>query len=235
MIYVLIPAFNADAWSDSFIEGLNQEAEQLEGLCLVFVDDGSATPFVDSHRKSLARLKAQSRILRHPINRGQGLALRTGIVSTLRSARADDLWVTFDADEQHSPRLISQGVNRIRESGDDILFGNRFMAGSKIPRLRRAVLGLATLLERVITGLNLTDSHHGFRVFGRRAAEALAQGTSDRMSHATEFKILTRAKGLRFSEFPAEISYSDQSQKSGQDNLEAIVILREIIERWIYR
>src|SRR5574344_1022653 len=88
-VYIIIPCYNEDpAVVRKTVTGL-----QGHPWHVVLVDDGSKVPLAEA----VAGLPAT--VLRHPINRGQGAALQTGMdYARLHNA---DAVVHFDADGQH--------------------------------------------------------------------------------------------------------------------------------------
>lgn len=160
--------------------------------------------------------QAGATVLRHLINRGQGAALRTGIVYALEQGA--EIIVTFDADGQHQVDDIARLVGPIRAGEVDVTLGSRFLQdGTNIPPLRRKVLQLGVLFTKVFSRIKVTDTHNGLRAFSRMAAKKI-RIVQDRMAHASEIlDEITRHK-LRYREIPVTIIYSYYSKGKGQKN-----------------
>lgn len=240
---ILIPAFNVAPWNEAFCALFRAACEELRRQCgteaiVVFVDDGSDRQGtqLDDHMPLFLDLGLNATLLRHPINRGQGSALQTAIEVAKAPAVSADIFVTFDADGQHHPRDMVTLVKRLLDSKANIVFGDRFSSemfkSSGMPAARRAVLGLARWLDRVITGLNLNDAHNGFRAFDRKTAEVLDL-RCDRMAHATEIKSTVRQHKLKYAEAAVSITYTQETLAQGQSNLNSVIVLREIVEGWL--
>src|SRR5215510_4470774 len=88
-VSVIIPAFNEDASIASVVSGLRAVAAWRE---ILVVDDGSAD---ETGAKAAA---AGARVVRHPYNKGNGAAVKTGI----RNATGTFILI-IDADGQHPP------------------------------------------------------------------------------------------------------------------------------------
>jgi len=186
------------------------------GWSIVVVDDGS--------RDNTAKLAAQPgvMVLRHPINRGQGAALQTGIEYALR--RGARSIVTFDADGQHHAPDIESLVAALATA--DIALGSRFL-GKEIEGAssrRVALLKTATLVSNGLSGMKLSDAHCGFRAFRASAAPKLTI-TQDRMAHASELLRKIGKSGLRVTEVPVTVRYTEHSISKGQGGLQAVRIL----------
>ena len=90
-------------------------------LCLgnvVVVDDCSEDATAEN------AMAAGARVLRHPINLGQGAALQTGIEYALKNN--SEFIVTFDADGQHDANEIIPMLRVLQESQSDLVLGSRF-------------------------------------------------------------------------------------------------------------
>lgn len=233
-ICVLMPVYNEGPRVGETLRRLRALAPTLGGIEVVLVDDGSRTPL------STDVLPAPSStfsivLLRHLINLGQGAALETARQVALGRGPFE-AYVTMDSDGQHRPEDIPALVAALH-GGADVAFGNRFLGGSNVPAIRRAVLHVATLFERVVTGLALKDAHNGFRAFNGKALE-LCVITQGRMAHATEIKQRIAAgkrdNGITIAEVPVSIDYSTATLQKGQSSLGAFTILKDLVFRYLF-
>ena len=212
-VWVVVPCFNEAPVVRQVLSGLLSHFPNV-----VAVDDGSTDHSASEIRKSGARL------VRHPINMGAGAAMQTGVDFALHDA-ATRYIVTFDADGQHRVEDAVAMVQRIRESGVQVLIGSRFLGADSVGMSvgKRLLLKAATHFERATSGIQLTDAHQGLRVFDRSFAEALDLKTAD-MAWASEF--LQRMSEVRatFEEFPVTVAYTDYSRAKGQRSVNSINI-----------
>lgn len=194
---------------------------------VVVVDDGSR-----DHTAATAST-AGATVLQHCINLGQGAALQTGIDYAL--ARGAAFVATFDADGQHRPNDIFGLINRLEETGADVALGSRFLGQTEgLDPLRRRVLQMAVVFQRLTSGARLTDAHNGLRVFRRNAA-ALIRIRQNRMAHASELIAQIMAHHLRIVEAPCTIRYTAYSRAKGQKLTGAAEILLDLVIRRMYR
>lgn len=201
---------------------------------IVLVDDGSAKPLSVETGGFTGSIRGVY-LLRHEVNLGQGAALQTGLEFALK--RLDcKYFITMDADGQHLPEDLPRLMNAILNGGKDIVFGNRFDKSVKVnpPLSRRLLLKAAVVLERHISGLNLSDAHNGYRAFNRKCAEAVRL-EQNRMAHATEFKQIVRRNGLVFGEVPVSIVYSDETLAKGQRNIGSLFILKDLLKAYLFK
>lgn len=188
---------------------------------IVCVDDGSSD---DSARE--AELGGAV-VVRHPINLGQGAALRTGLDYALQDERAE-FFVTFDSDGQHRVADALSMVTRLDEEPVDIIVGSRFLDDrTQAGLLKKLVLKLAIQFERMSTGVRLTDAHNGLRAMNRTAASAI-EIDQNRMAHASEIVAEIGRKKLRYAEQPVHVIYTDYSKSKGQSIWNSINILNDL-------
>ena len=167
-------------------------------------------------------------VLRHPINRGQGAALATGIAAALRLGAK--IIVTFDADGQHDPADLDEMTEPIRSGRADIVLGTRFDPSkpSDVPGGRRLLLKLGVWFTRIISQVRVTDMHNGFRAISAEAAAGL-RIRQDRMEHASEILDEIRRNHWRYVERPVRVRYTEYSMTKGQKNHEALRLALRIL------
>ncbi len=188
---------------------------------IVCVDDGSS----DSSAREASSGGAV--VVRHPINLGQGAALQTGIEFALAQPGAD-YFVTFDSDGQHRVEDALAMVKRLDSEPLDVIIGSRFLDGrTRLSALKRFVLKLAVVFERLSTGLRLTDAHNGLRAFNRHAASSI-QIEQNRMAHASEIPAQIARHRLRYAEQPVHVVYTEYSKAKGQSVWNSINILSDL-------
>lgn len=220
-IWIVIAAYNEGARLGATVAEVNSYCKNI-----AIVDDGSNDETCDAARGAGAWL------LRHPINRGQGAALGTGIQFAL--SQSADAIVTFDADGQHDPRDIPAMLRPILSGEADVALGSRFLGKTiGIPWTRRLILKLGVLFTLLVSQIRVTDTHNGFRAFSRRAAERI-RIRQDRMAHASEILDEVRRLGLRYTEVPVTIRYYAATLAKGQSSWNAArIAFRFLIGRLV--
>lgn len=200
------------------------EAAVIEPVVASVVRDGWNVVVVDDGSRDGTRERARAGgavVLRHSINLGQGAALQTGIDYALR--RGAEAVVTFDADGQHDPADIPAIVGALERH--DIALGSRFLGTVEGASARRmALLRAAVMMSNRLAGLRLTDAHCGMRAF-RAAAAPRLRITQDRMAHASELLRKVQRSGLRYTEVPITVRYTEHSKRKGQGGFQAVRIL----------
>ncbi len=166
MIFVVLPAYNEAEGIGRLLDRLEKVAlERSLALTVIVVDDGSSDGTAD-HAKGGAALPV--RVIRHPVNRGLGEAIKTGLVAAVEAAGDDDIVVTMDSDDSHSPALIQRMVARLDE-GSDVVIASRYLPESRVVGLShyRAFLswGAARLFRLVCPVPGVRDYTCGYRAY----------------------------------------------------------------------
>ena len=216
VIIVVIAAFNEADVIGPVVRDIRQSYPNV-----VVVDDGS------SDGTAACALASGAVILRHPVNLGQGAALQTGITYAL--AQGGEFVVTFDADGQHACADIARMVRALIENDAEVALGSRFLGKAVgISTARRILLRLAVLFTRLTTGLKVTDTHNGLRVFTRAAARKV-KITQNRMAHASELLDQVARHKMSYVEVAVTISYTNHSRAKGQTILGAADIVGDLV------
>lgn len=216
--YIIVPVFNEAQVITQVVKELCAQYQHI-----IVVDDGS-TDY--TYRMASAQ---KVTVLRHCVNRGQGAALQTGITYAL--SQGARYIVTFDGDGQHCVYDIAALLLPLENGICDSVLGSRFLGtATNIPRAKKWCLMCAVLFTRLMTGMQVTDTHNGLRAFTRRAAEKLTLSL-DRMAHASECLDQVKAMGYEYCEVPVHVRYTDYSIKKGQSVAQALAIGAQYIGR----
>ena len=147
---VVIPTYN----HGDRVAAVARQA-MLLGCPVFVVDDGST-----DNSASLLRSVPGIHLLVHPLNRGKGAALVTGMRA---AAGIADYAVTIDADGQHDPSEALKLMAAIPANRRVIVAGRREMADA--PWTSRKGRAFSNFWVRVSGGPRLDDSQSGFRIY----------------------------------------------------------------------
>jgi glycosyltransferase involved in cell wall biosynthesis len=144
-VSVLVPAFNEEEGIAPVVTGLRALGAWRE---VIVIDDGSTDATAERAHG------AGARVVRHPYNKGNGAAVKTG----LREA-AGDFVLLLDADGQHRPEDIPGLLERLEDH--DMVIGAR--AARDQGRVRALGNAVFKLLASWLTGRPIQDLTSGFR------------------------------------------------------------------------
>jgi glycosyltransferase involved in cell wall biosynthesis len=213
-IFVVIPAFNEQPRLPAVL-ALVKKYFPLKQV--VVVDDGSEIPLKISSVYPIW-------MLRHKINLGKGMAMRTG--AEFAFSKGADAVIFIDADGQHDPREIPIFIEYFHQ-GFDLVFGSR-RPSLNTPLVRYLGNKFASVYIRVLFGVYVSDILSGYRGLTAKAYRLL-RWDSPRYGVETEMvaRLGQHKHELRWVEFPIETIYKDKYK--GVTLIQAVKILGESI------
>jgi dolichyl-phosphate beta-glucosyltransferase len=199
---VIIPAFNearqlAGAISRTSAYLHDRLGEDFE---LIVVDDGSTDDTMAVVRR-MARDLPFLRLLRQPVNRGKGAAVKRGMLEASGKVR-----LFTDADGSTSIEEVEKVLQAMGQ-GSDVVIASRQHKDSDIRVyqrwLRRNMGKTFNLLVRVLLFPGLRDTQCGFKAFTDHAARTVfSRQTLEGFAFDAEILYLANRAGLRVVEIP---------------------------------
>ena len=221
---VIVPAYNEATVIQEVIRNAKQvfaTAQQLS-IDVVVVNDGSSD---DTAQQAAA---GGAIVINHILNSGAGGATLTGLAYARHHNYT--LAATMDADGQHAPQDVLAGIERSIQDQTDLLIGSRLIDSRGMSAVK--VLGNKglSLITKLLFGINVTDSQSGLRIYSRPAIDKLEWKSS-----GYEFcsEMIWRAKQAHMSidEYPIQAIYTDYSRSKGQNNWNAINIVKRLFKQ----
>lgn len=120
---VLIPVLNEVYTLRSAVDRLLKTALPLR-LEVIVIDDASTDGSLDSI-EDLVR-DGSVRTVRHPVNRGKGAALRTGLAEA-----SGDLVTVLDADLEYDPADFRAMIAAVVDEGAEVVYGTRSFGNNR--------------------------------------------------------------------------------------------------------
>ena len=203
---VLIPVYNEATTIEHVVDRVRQIPAATE---IIAIDDASG----DGSGDVLERLRAAGKVdqlVRHPVNRGKGAAIRSGIAHA-----TGDVVVIQDADLEYDPLDLPTLLGPIKDGRADAVFGSRFQGGPhRVLYFWHAVgNSFLTLLSNMFTNLNLTDMETCYKVIRTDLLKRLPL-KSNRFGFEVEITARLSQAGARIWELP--ISYSGRTYAEGK-------------------
>jgi glycosyltransferase involved in cell wall biosynthesis len=199
---VLIPVYNHEHAIGAVVDAVI--AQQVP---CILVDDGSSPACARALDRIAAAAPAQITLLRHPVNRGKGGAILTGMHHAASAGYSHALQI--DADGQHCvadiPRFLEHAAARPRA-----LIVGCPVYDETVPAFRFYARYLTHVWVWINTlSLQIKDSMCGFRVYPLPPVLALAQrqALGSRMDFDTEVLVRLCWDGVGIVNLPTRVGY----------------------------
>ena len=224
-IAVVMPAHNEAAVIGSVIANIPQTIGSMS-VSTIVVDDGSTDATSQIARQQGAY------VVRHLTNLGVGAATLTGLEAARRLN--SDIIVTIDSDGQHDPAEIALLVNTLIDGPFDVVIGSRLLDPEGMPATRIAANLLMNAVTYVVYRKIVSDSQSGFKVFSRRALEAMDLRSAG-YEVCSEIIGEVYRKKLRYKSVSVKAVYTKYSQAKGQHFLNGINLILGLLMRLMRR
>jgi glycosyltransferase involved in cell wall biosynthesis len=224
-IAFIIPAYNEASTISEVIGAVVSSAKKNNyAFEIIVIDDGS------KDGTAVVARAAGAHVIQHVLNTGSGGATATGLSYAQQNGFA--IAATLDADGQHDPRDVISGIELLKKGGVDLLIGSRLIDTNGMSRVK--ILGNKglSLITLILFGIKVTDSQSGLRIFSKIALDNLKWKTSG-YEFCSEMLWRAKQQGLIISEYPIQAIYTDYSRSKGQNNWNAVNIIKSLLQRRI--
>lgn len=211
---VIIPAYNE---GDAVHRVIHKVRELRPRAEILVVDDGSKDNTADAART------AGARVVRHPYNKGNGAAVKTG----LRNATGDVV-LLLDADGQHPPEDIERVLEPIGEY--DLVVGAR-TRDSESAWIRDFGNFVFNRLATYLSGREIPDLTSGFRAMKRDMIMEFIHLLPNLYSYPTTSTLAFIKAGynVRFVPIRARKGTGRSNTRIVRDGVRAVVIILRMI------
>ena len=212
-VSVVIPAYNEEGGIGSVVAEMKARQPWREVLV---VDDGS------SDQTAARAQEAGARVVRHPYNKGNGAAVKTGI----REARGDVV-LLMDGDGQHAPEEAERLVAGIGTY--DMVIGARAAADQAATRALGNALFKA--LASWLTGRRIHDLTSGFRAARRDLLLEILHLLPNGYSYPTTscLAFLKAGHNLTFEPVRARKAVGRSKMRVVRDGVRFVLIIFKIV------
>ena len=239
-VYIVLPAYNEAATLATLFRRIDEAMREAAiAFRVILIDDGSTDSTLSIAQDFSGRLPLT--IQRHLSNQGLGATIRDGLVKAAGLAAGEDIIITMDADDTHSPGLILRMIEMVRE-GFDVVIASRFQKNARVigvPFSRRLLSRLASIAFRMALPIpGVKDFTCGYRAYKAQAVQRALQlygndfVTRDGFECMVDILLKMRTMRLIFGEAPIILRYD---HKEGRTKMKVSATIKNSLALLIKR
>jgi len=205
---IIISAYNEQG---TILECVKRvEAVSLPHRCekeIIIVDDGST----DGTRELVDSLGDKHVVLHHEVNRGKGMAIRTGL-----SKATGDYIVTQDADLENDPSDLAMMLSVMISRDLPVLYGSRRLKEGNQSHTHFSFYAggvILSVLSNILYNQRITDEPTCYKMFRADLLKSFKL-KCERFEYCPEVTALTSLRGIKIQEVP--ISYFPRTVGEGK-------------------
>lgn len=160
---IIIPAYNEEASIEATIRNIHKHCPQID---FVVVNDGSTDCTADICRNNGYPL------LDLPVNLGLAGAFQAGM--RFACEKGYDAAIQIDADGQHDAAYIMPMLEKLNDSGADIVIGSRFLLERKPHTMRTLGSSLLSFAILITAHKYIGDPTSGMRLYSKKMVDLFA-------------------------------------------------------------
>lgn len=208
-IAVIIPALDPDERMVALVEKLHTAGF----LHIILVDDGSA--IANRRFFKTCRERYDCTVIRHVVNFGKGIALKSAFNHILEKCPDICGVVTVDCDGQHVLADIDTCARLTYENPDKLILGCRRFDDKSIPFRSRFGNKVTRQVIRMLCGIHVSDTQTGLRGLPvPLIAEYFANTKGERFEYEMNMLIAAREFLIPILEFPISTIYLNENESS---------------------
>lgn len=232
-IIVGLPAYNEAKNIHRLLNNIHAIKKQLmEYLEIIVINDGSSDKTEEILKNHCNNFDYMDYI-NHSTNLGLGCAISTLLEYVLKNCSDEDILITMDADNTHSPEIIPSMVDMLQKKNLDVVIASRFISGGKeigLPFIRKIYSRGAMLFCKLVFHIsNIRDYSCGYRAYRVGYLRRLHHYYGGHIVRSRDFEcmveILAKAGelGVRAGEYPLILQYNKKQGASKMDVSKTII------------
>jgi len=241
VIKIVLPAYNEEETILPLIMDIKRIlGERFSDFEVIVVNDGST----DNTAKIVSELNLHIlKLVEHNRNKGLSESIKTGLLYALKNFDENDIIVTMDADNTHSPGLIHR-MSTFIEEGNDVVIASRYRPGARVIGLtlaRKTIsFGGNMLLRLLFPTRGVKDYTSGYRAYRAgvlsKAFDLWENSFINEPGFSCQVDILLKLRKMRviMNEVPLILRY-DQKESASKMNVTSTIIdtLKLVVKRLV--
>ena len=204
---ILIPSLEPDERLPAYIQRLKEGGFAH----IVVVDDGSPEAYqpifkqVESVRDTV--------VLHHEVNKGKGIALKTGYRYIMENLPEISGVITADADGQHAVKDCLHLADELAKGTRALYLGSRDFNAANVPPKSKSGNKITSVIFKLLYGQYLPDTQTGLRAFRKEELPFMAEVEGERFEY--EMKVLIACSRARIPMIPVTIETIYENANEG--------------------
>ena len=204
---ILIPSLEPDERLPAYIRKLKEGGFAH----IVVVDDGSS----EAYKPIFDEVDAveDTVVLRHEVNKGKGVALKTGYKYIMENMPDITGVITADADGQHTVEDCLHLAEQLEKGEKALYLGSRDFNQENVPPKSRSGNKITTAVFKLLYGQYLPDTQTGLRAFRKEELPFMYEVEGERYEY--EMKVLIACSRARIPMIPVTIETIYENDNKG--------------------
>ena len=204
---ILIPSLEPDERLPAYIRKLKEGGFAH----IVVVDDGSS----EAYKPIFDEVDAveDTVVLRHEVNKGKGVALKTGYKYIMENMPDITGVITADADGQHTVEDCLHLAEQLEKGEKALYLGSRDFNQENVPPKSRSGNKITTAVFKLLYGQYLPDTQTGLRAFRKEELPFMYEVEGERYEY--EMKVLIACSRARIPMIPITIETIYENDNKG--------------------
>ena len=204
---ILIPSLEPDERLPAYIQKLKEGGFAH----IVVIDDGSG----EAYQPIFSEVDAveDTVVLHHEVNKGKGVALKTGYRYIMDNMPDITGVITADADGQHTVRDCLRLAEQLEKGERALYLGSRDFNLENVPPKSRSGNKITSTVFKLLYGQYLPDTQTGLRAFRKEELPFMAEVEGERYEY--EMKVLIACSRTRIPMIPITIETIYENENEG--------------------
>ena len=203
---ILIPSLEPDERLPAYIRMLKEGGFAH----IVVVDDGSSEAFQQIFEEVDA--VEDTVVLHHQVNKGKGVALKTGYRYIMDNLPDISGVITADADGQHTVADCLHLAEELAKGERALYLGSRDFNQENVPPKSRTGNKITTTVFRLLYGQYLPDTQTGLRAFRKQELPFMTEVDGERYEYEMKVLIACSRAGIPMIPITIETIYENDNK-----------------------
>lgn len=204
----LIPSFEPDEKLIKYVNSLIKEGFKK----IIIVNDGSSNKY-DYIFNKLSKMN-ECIVLKHDVNLGKGMALKTGLKYYLDIFSDYNGIVSADSDGQHSAKDTLNLALELEKDNSKLILGVRDFDNEHVPFRSKFGNKLTTNIFKMLYGVKINDTQTGLRAFGNDLIKEFLNCEGKRFEYEINMLITCVKKKIDIKEIKIETIYINKNEST---------------------